>query len=236
MPTCSVCRNDVSAWKPHPHLAQRSEFMKLMETIGSDLAVYQCPRCGCTDRDRHLWLYLNAVGLPAALRGARMLHLAPERHLEALFEACGPGEYIKGDLFPSRPNQVKVNAEAMQFADGQFDLIVCNHVLEHVHSPEKALAEFFRCLKPKGLLIAQTPYSPLLKQTFELKALPDAGFATLFYGQADHVRLFADDIVGLFLAAGFEGELMTHESVLPAVDAMQAGINAREPLFIFTRP
>lgn len=236
MPTCSVCRNHVPAWMPHPHLAQRSEFMKLMETIGSDMAVYQCPSCGCTDRDRHLWLYMNAIGLPASMRGARLLHLAPERHLEALFKACGPSEYILGDLFPSRPNQVKVNAEDLQFSDGQFDMIVCNHVLEHVDSPERVLAEFFRCLKPQGLLIAQTPYSPLLRRTFQLKSFPGKDLATLLYGQADHVRLFADDIVGLFHAAGFQGDLLAHDTLLPGVDAMEAGINAREPLFIFTRP
>jgi SAM-dependent methyltransferase len=236
MPQCSVCRKTVTAWKPHPHLAQRSEFMKLMDTIGSDMAVYQCPACGCTDRDRHLWLYLNAIGLPDSIRGARLLHLAPERHLEALFEACGPAEYIKGDLLPSRPNQIKVDAEQLQFDNGQFDIIVCNHVLEHVESPERALAEFFRCLKPRGLLIAQTPYSPLLKATFELKTFPGADFATLFYGQNDHVRLFADDIVSRFRAAGFQGELLAHVTLLPGVDAQEAGINAREPLFIFSKP
>ena len=182
MPTCSVCRNTVAAWKPHPHLDQRSEFMKLMETVGSDLAVYQCPACGSTDRDRHLWLYLNAISLPASMRGARLLHLAPERHLEALFEACGPSEYIKGDLFPSRPNQVKVNAEQLQFDNGQFDMIVCNHVLEHVDSPEKVLSEFYRCLKPKGLLIAQTPYSPLLRRSFQLKEFPGKELDKLTYG------------------------------------------------------
>lgn len=233
---CSVCGAAVAGWLPHPHLAQRSEFMKLLQTVGSDMAVYQCPHCGCTDRDRHLWLYLQAIGLPATLAGARLLHLAPERHLEALFSACGPAEYIKGDLFPSRPNQVKVNAEDMPFEDAQFDLIVCNHVLEHVSSPERALAEFFRCLGPGGLLIAQTPYSPLLKQTFELKQFPGEEFARLFYGQADHQRLFAEDIVERFHRAGFAGELMRHGSLLAGVDPAQAGVNAAEPLFIFTKP
>lgn len=236
MPQCSICNAQVAAWKPHPYIEQRSEFMKLMQTVGSDMSVYQCPNCGCTDRDRHLWLYFQALGLPAALRGARLLHLAPERHLEAAFGACGPSEYVRGDLFPSRPDHQKVNAEDMQFADGAFDIIVCNHVLEHVQSPQRALAEFYRCLKPRGLLVAQTPYSPLLKKTFELKEFPGEEFAKLFYGQADHVRLFADDIVALFHDAGFQGELMSHASLLPQVDPLQAGVNALEPLFIFNKP
>ena len=49
MPHCSVCEQTVADWLPHPHLSQRSEFMTLMQTVGSDLTRYQCPACGCTD-------------------------------------------------------------------------------------------------------------------------------------------------------------------------------------------
>ena len=42
--------------------------------------------------------------------------------------------------------------------------------------------------------------------------------------------------MGLFQAAGFQGDLLAHATLLPGVDAMEAGINAREPLFIFTKP
>lgn len=233
---CSVCGHDVPAWKPHPHLDRFSDFMKLMQTIGSDMSHYQCPACGCNDRDRHLWLYFQAMGLPEQLRGAAVLHLAPERLLVPLIAACGPARYVCGDLQPTRPDHVRVDAQAMPFADGEFDLIIGNHLLEHVADPAKALAEFHRCLRPGGLLVAQTPYSPLLKKTFELKAFPGQAFATVFYGQDDHVRLFADDIVELFRAAGFEGDLLPHATVLPEVDARQAGVNEREPLFAFSKP
>jgi SAM-dependent methyltransferase len=236
MPHCSVCEQTVSAWRPHPHIERRSEFMKLMQTVGSDLSVYQCPACGCTDRDRHLWLYLKTIGITASLRGARVLHLAPELALERKLMACDLGEYVRGDLHPSRAGLRRIDAENLPFGDGHFDLIVCNHVLEHVASPERALAEFRRCLKPRGVLIAQTPYAPLLKKTFEMKTAPTAEFARLFYGQDDHVRLFGDDIVDYFHASGFNGNLLPHDSVLPGVDAHEHGCNALEPLFFFSAP
>lgn len=210
--------------------------MKLMQTVGSDMTHYQCPACGCNDRDRHLWLFFEALSLPAQLRDASVLHLAPERLLEPLIAACGPARYVRGDLFPTHPDHVRVDAQAMPFADGEFDLIIGNHLLEHVADPVQVLAEFQRCLRPGGLLVAQTPYSPLLKKTFELKAFPGQAFATMFYGQDDHVRLFADDIVDLFRAAGFEGDLLPHDAVLPQVDALQAGVNEREPFFVFNKP
>ena len=236
MPHCSVCEQTVADWLPHPHLSQRSEFMTLMQTVGSDLTRYQCPACGCTDRDRHLWLYLKGIGLTEQLRGARVLHVAPEVALERKLLRCGLGEYVRGDLFPSRPGIVKVDVEALNFPDAHFDLILCNHVLEHVSRPEQALAEFRRCLTPKGVLIAQTPYSPELKKTFELKTCPSAEFARLCYGQDDHVRLFGDDIVAYFHDAGFQGDLLPHDRLLPQVDPQEFGCNRREPLFFFSNP
>jgi SAM-dependent methyltransferase len=236
MPHCIICDQTVDDWLPHPHLNQRSEFMKLMQTVGSDLNRYQCPACGCTDRDRHLWLYLSHIGLTRQLRGARVLHVAPERSLERKLAACGLGEYVRGDLFPSRAGIRKVDIEQLEFPDGHFDLILCNHVLEHVGQPERALAEFRRCLTPKGVLIAQTPYSPELKKTFELKQVPSAEFARLCFGQEDHVRLFGDDIVQYFHDAGLQGDLLPHDRLLPQIDPQEWGCNRREPLFFFSNP
>ena len=236
MNQCCLCQHSVDRWLPHPHAAQRSEFMKLMRTVGSDLSVYQCPACGCNDRDRHLWLYMNAVGIAPQVRGARVLHLAPETHLERRLQALEPADYVRGDLHPAKPGHVKLDAEHLPFDDGSFDLILCNHVLEHVGEPARALAEFRRVLGPKSLLIAQTPYAPLLAKTFELNEPVTPEFAKYFYGQEDHVRLFGADITDYFHAAGFQGALLAHEAVLPGVDAQASGCNAREPFFLFYTP
>mgnify|MGYP003354033941 FL=1 len=132
MPHCCICDQTVNQWLPYPHAAQRSPLMALLDTIGSDLSVYQCPACGCNDRDRHLWLYMQATGITEQLSGATILHMAPEVHLERLIQARQPEHYIRGDLHPTRAHHRKLNLEQLDIPDGSIDLMICNHVLEQI--------------------------------------------------------------------------------------------------------
>jgi hypothetical protein len=98
-----------------------------------------------------------------------------------------------------------------------------------------AVKEMKRCLTAGGFLIAQTPYSPLLKKTFELNIKPSEDFAKLFFGQEDHVRLFGEDINKIFNDAGLTGEMLNNEIVLKGIDSIKAGINEKEPFFLYTK-
>ena len=236
MPRCVICNQNVAAWTPHPHIEHRSEFTKLMRVVGSDLSLYQCPACGCNDRDRHLWLFLDAGGLLQSMPGRRVLHLAPELHIEQLVTRLGPAEYVRGDLHPTRAGIVRADIENLPFEAGSFDLAICNHVLEHVGDPLRALRELHRCLAPGGTLVAQTPYSPLLRRSFEIVEKPTPDFARLFFGQDDHVRLFGADIGDYFRQAGFAGgDPIPSEAALGTLDPAEFGFNAREPFFAFSR-
>ena len=46
----------------------------------------------------------------------------------------------------------------LPYKDGCFDLVICNNVLEHIPTPDKALGEVFRCLKPGGRLFLVVPF------------------------------------------------------------------------------
>ena len=209
--------------------------MVMMGTVGSDLQHYLCPHCGCNDRDRHLWLYLTVSGLADRMKGARILHIAPEAKVAPLIAARHPAEYIRGDLFPTSPEFLRVDCERMEFPDDRFDLIICNHVLEHVSDPEAALREFHRTLVPDGYLVAQTPYVPTLKFRLEFIGGISPEQARFFYGQEDHVRLFGRDVADCIRSSGLEGNLFPHEHVLPQHDAAHYGCNPLEPFFLFTK-
>ncbi len=73
-----------------------------------------------------------------------------------------------------------VKDERLPFADGSFDLVISNHVVEHVRSPARHLQEIARVLKPRGIVYLATPNRRFLKEThfklWLLHYLPDAAY------------------------------------------------------------
>lgn len=45
----------------------------------------------------------------------------------------------------------------LKFCDCEFDVVVCNAVLEHVENPHKAISELFRVLKSGGQIWVEVP-------------------------------------------------------------------------------
>lgn len=209
--------------------------MSRVGAVGSDIDHYLCPACHCNDRDRHLWLYMTRTELLSRVGRGSIFHVAPEASIERKLAALEPAEYIRADLFPKMPHHRRIDCEDIPFDEASFDLIISNHVLEHVGRPNVVLAEFFRTLKPNGYLVAQTPYVPALLRTFELEGHQSPERAEFFYGQDDHVRLYGRDVVEYFRNAGFAGDLFPHEHVLPDIDASEYGCNRLEPFFLFTK-
>jgi SAM-dependent methyltransferase len=234
---CVFCDCAVDEWRPyHIRTADLSPFLHCVELVGSNLDRFACPACGSTDRERHLRLYLEGLGLTSALPGAALLHIAPERRLPEWLSTCGPARYVKGDLRPGSDALQRLDLQSLPFGDAEFDLIVCNHVLEHVSDVGAAAAEMYRVLKPGGRAICQTPFARRLTRTFEDPALQAPADRLFFYGQDDHQRLFGTDIEQRLRDAGFVGGFRAHGEILPTVDPEVFGINEHEPFFDFTRP
>lgn len=234
---CSVCNHRV--WRFMPYRMGRKgtpPLMRALAVVGSDVENFECPRCGAHDRERHLFLYMRARGVLDALRGARILHFAPERRLAGKIQAFEPAEYVKGDLFPAAPDIVKVDMQSMQFADGTFDLVIANHVLEHVEDVAAALGEVVRVLVPGGMAILQTPFSSALESTWRDAGIRTADARLQAYGQEDHARLFGRDIWQQVADAGLEFIGGAHGDLLADVDPDRSGVNAEEPFFLFRKP
>jgi len=89
-------------------------------------------------------------------------------------------------------------------ADNYFDLILCNHVLEHIPDDRKAMRELCRVLKPGGKAILQVPLSILLKETYEDFSVTDPAERIRLFGQRDHCRIYGQDYENRLKESGFE--------------------------------
>ncbi|MCM2342363.1 class I SAM-dependent methyltransferase [Rhodoferax sp.] len=206
-----------------------------LDVVGSDLRHYSCPKCESSDRERHLKLYCQKLEVDRLMASARVLHFAPERWFAVFVAAAGPSEHIKADLYPVAADIQKVDMLAMSFPNASFDLVIANHVLEHVADDAQALSEIHRVLRPGGWAILQTPYSAMLQTTFEDAGIVSRDAREHAYGQDDHVRLYGQDIFDRFAAAGFESRVARHETALIDIDPAVYGVNPREPFFLFQR-
>jgi len=210
--------------------------MRALGVVGSHLDFFECPWCGCHDRERHLFLYLNAAGILSHLSGKRIIHFAPEKRLSHKILEAKPDNYMKCDLFPQEADVIQIDLLNIPLEDCSFDLLIANHVLEHVEDDLRALAEIYRVLKPGGFAVLQTPYSSKLHHTWSDPGIDNNLSCLHAYGQEDHVRLFGRDIFDRFTAVGFESFIGTHDGLLPDYDAIKYGVNIQEPFFLFKRP
>ncbi len=63
-----------------------------------------------------------------------------------------------------RATLVLGDAEHMPFTDGAFDVVCCNDSFHHYPSPENALQEIKRVLKPDGMFILGDCWQPMLSR------------------------------------------------------------------------
>jgi 2-polyprenyl-3-methyl-5-hydroxy-6-metoxy-1,4-benzoquinol methylase len=90
------------------------------------------------------------------------------------------------------------SAEELPFPDGFFGLVIIKHVVEHLPSPERAIAELDRVIAPQGVLILSTPnLASLLK--------PLKGDKWIGYQDPTHISLKPTyEWLGLIKGAGFK--------------------------------
>jgi SAM-dependent methyltransferase len=125
-----------------------------------------------------------------SFRGGAVLHMAPELWLGGYIESHCLRVYVRGDIAPAADGVQRIDLQRIPYPDETFDMVIGNHILEHVDNAEVALREMHRVLKPGGRAICQTPYASRLTTTFEDPLLQSSDGRLFFYGQEDHVRLF----------------------------------------------
>ncbi|QEE48290.1 class I SAM-dependent methyltransferase [Flavobacterium alkalisoli] len=153
------------------------------------------------ERHRLLWLYLkNETNFFTAPK--KVLHFAPEQAFYKRFRKQKNLDYTTTDL-NSPLADVKADICNLPFEDNSYDLILCNHVLEHIPDDTKAMKELYRIMKPGGMGIFQIPQDLKRETTFEDNTITDPKERARIFGQYDHVRVYGRDYFDKLRSVGF---------------------------------
>lgn len=163
-----------------------------------------------------------------------VLHIAPEQCFLKGFEKIHGSRYITADI-ESPLAKVKMDIHHMPFQDQTFNVVLCNHVLEHVENDSKALSEINRVLKPGGWAILQVPFfAPIPAATLEDKSIVAAKDRERLFGQDDHVRKYGLDYPQRIEQAGLRALPDSYASEFQF--AKRYGISAGEIIYKAIKP
>ena len=156
------------------------------------------------ERHRLMWLFLkNETTFFTSEKKLKTLHIAPEQCFLELFKKQKNLDYITSDL-ESPIADVKADICNLPFEDQSFDVIFCNHVLEHIVDDKKAMQELFRVLKKEGFGIFQIPQDLSRQKTFEDNSITNKKERAEIFGQYDHVRVYGRDYFDKLRSVGFK--------------------------------
>ncbi len=216
---CPVCGHTYRKFLPYGRINPRQNAL--------------CPSCLSLERHRLIWLYLrektNFFKQPLDV-----LHIAPEQCFMKAFEKTHGERYITGDI-ESPLAKVKMDIHHMPFGDQSFDVVLCNHVLEHVDNDIQALREIRRVLRPGGFAILQVPFfAPVPEVTLEDTKVSDPRERERLFGQDDHVRKFGKDYADRINRSGLMAQPDDFAKTLAG--AGRYGIAAGELIYKAVRP
>lgn len=214
---CPICSHTYRKFLPYGRINPRPNAL--------------CPNCLSLERHRLIWIYLREKTnfFTASLN---VLHIAPEHCYLKPFEKQHGTTYITADI-ESPLAQVKMDIHQIPFPENQFDVVLCNHVLEHVRDDIQAMREINRVLKPGGWAILQVPFfAPVPEKTFEDNSIINPREREKIFGQDDHVRKYGHDYLKRINESGLRGEANMFVKDIPTQWVDRFGLQPGELLFI----
>ncbi|MFI3293124.1 MAG: methyltransferase domain-containing protein [Rikenellaceae bacterium] len=190
---CPICGARRRKFLPYGYVTQRQNAL--------------CPNCLSLERHRLLWLYLrNETTLFEEL--PTLLHIAPEITYIKRFKrsyTSSPAKYITADL-ESPLATMHFDVQEIPLADNFCEVIICNHIMEHIPDDRKAMRELHRIMKRGGWGVILSPIDYSRAETFEDDSITDPKLRTEIFGQYDHRRIYGLDYAERLRECGFEVE------------------------------
>jgi SAM-dependent methyltransferase len=154
------------------------------------------------ERHRLVWLFINRkIGLQNISKKQSLLHVAAEAVLEQKLRPLIGKKYLTADLYEQA--DVRMDIADIQYPDQTFNIIIANHILEHVHDDIKAMRELFRVQKNDGWAVLLVPIADIAI-THEDKRITSKKGRFEAYGQEDHVRKYGRDYIDRLRGVGYK--------------------------------
>jgi SAM-dependent methyltransferase len=207
--TCNCCGESYSRFIPDYPSAENANAIKSNEVIAGYGENVLCPNCLSTARER---LIIALLKQEFKIAGKKILHFSPEKNIYNFLKINN--EIITADIEPlfykSIDSKIRdEDATRLSFNDNSFDVVIGNHILEHIPDDKKAMAEIYRVLKPGGRVILQVPYSTKIMATSEDLKINNSEKQSELFGQKDHVRIYQlQDYVGRLQQSGFNVDVI----------------------------
>ncbi|MDB5039144.1 MAG: SAM-dependent methyltransferase [Bacteriovoracaceae bacterium] len=170
-----------------------------------------CPGCGSFSRQRLLTLILKSKFLTSN-RILSVLHIAPELCISDFLKRQAQVKYKSIDL-QSPQAEERMDLTDLHLSEGQFDLVICFHVLEHIVEDQKAMSEICRVLKKGGAALIQVPQNKSLVRSFEDPNISTPELRKKHFGQEDHVRIYGQDFKSRLESAGLDVSLLATKDI-----------------------
>lgn len=180
------------------------------------------------ERHRQMWLYLQNE-TDFFTKNLKVLHIAPEQEFLRKFKKMKNLDYTSADLF-SPIVDVKADILDLPFEDESFDVIFCNHVLEHIIDDRKAMSELYRVMKKGGWGILQVPMKNSLEKTYEDFTITEPKERQKHFGQYDHVRWYGIDYFDRLTSVGFQTDINFYSRKFSSEERKKFGLMENEIL------
>ncbi len=203
-------------------------------SYGSDVAHRDnvlCPYDLTLERHRVMWLYLKRKSNFFKAPNLKVMHIAPEQCFYPKFKTQNNLNYTTADLV-SPIADLHFDLHNIPLDDNQYDVIFCNHVMEHVKDDLQCMKELYRILKPGGWGIMQVPIDSSRTETYEDWTITDPKEREKHFWQYDHVRLYGLNYPKRLEEAGFRVEVVDFSKELPTEKFKRFRIPKTELLYV----